>query len=728
MAGNDFEDVIEDEGAPVPSLGRVRMSPGAAKLRERLTGSDIEKVRKAQSLDPEKALERLTKRDEKGRLRVAAPGDAQIVLLFAQLNAAGASEREKGMVQKVIKENWPDYKSNFLDAARSLAECELAATQRSKRMKNEDRNVIDVNGFAELCDYGRGGLEKGNRGSRPGLFLHGSELVRVPETLTGETRIEILTQKTFNHALNTQAPYRKTRGDSDYISAAAPRDVAEYLFADPALPLPELDKIVTVPTFTKDGELIQTPGYHKASGLLYLPDPGLSVSVGKVDDAAAKDAAAFLVDLFADFPFDGCTRAENLANPGPSLTNFIGLLLTPFVAPIIDDVVPAHLLTKPAPGTGASLLAEACQLVIDGKTDLRPPMSRNEDERRKALFTALQTQKNFLVYDNVAGEMDSATIASFLTSREWTDRILGRTGERTVRNSSATVWTGINPGFSPELQRRISLIKLDAKMANPGERDLSAFKVQGDFKTYIRQHRGEIVAACLTLVKHWIQSGKKNATGRPLASFERWHWTIGGILEAAGLDKFQGNREELAIVTGGEGNPMQEFVQAWYNAANDRLTPVSMEAKASGEDGLLALVADQEIALPLKLKRDALTDYDYSPKSFGNYLAQAKDSTFNVERNGRETAVSLIYGARGSGGVNWRLVERPKSETSARRQSGAEEPKPQPIAGNVEARISRALYRYMTPDERAALPDLSRDQRVQLKQSLNERRLERLAA
>lgn len=706
---SDFEDVIEDDGAPLPSLGRVRMSPGAAKLRECLTGSDIEKVRKAKALDPEVALDRLTKRDEKGRLRVAARSDAQIVLLFAQLHAAGASEREKGMVQKVIKENWPEYDSNFLKSARGLAECELAAAKRNKRMKDEAANVVDVSGFEELCEYGRGGLEKGNRGKHPALYRHGSELVRVPETPTGESRIEILTQKTFNHALNTQAPFRKTRGDGgDYISAAAPRDVAEHLFADPALPLPTLEKIVTVPTFTAEGELIQTPGYHKGSGLLYLPDPGLAVSVGEVDETAAKDAAAFLVDLFADFPFDGCTRAENLDNPGASLTNFIGLLLTPFVAPIIDDVVPAHLLTKPAPGTGASLLAEACQLVIDGKTDLRPPLSRNEDERRKALFTAVQMQKNFLVYDNVAGEMDSATIASFLTSREWTDRILGRTGERTVRNSSATVWTGINPGFSPELQRRISLIKLDTKMANPETRDPSTFKVKGDFKTYIRQHRGDIIAACLTLVQFWMQSGRKNATGRPLASFERWHWTIGGILESAGLTQFQANREELAIVTGGEGNPLQNLVQAWYNAARDRLSPVNMEATASGEDGLLALVADQEIALPLKLKREAISDYDYSPKSFGTYLAQAKDSTFNVEHNGCETAVSLTYGGRGSGGVIWRLVERPVAKKTAE-------------ASTVH-RIGRPRgWRNMTDAERDAWASMDETERQALLSEVRER-------
>lgn len=706
---SDFEDVLEDDGTALPSLGKVRMSPGAAKLREKLTGSDIEKVRKAAAMEAEEALERLTKRDAKGRLKLRALADNQLVMLFAQLDAAGASSVEKGRVKRILKENWPDYTSNFLDAARNLAECERAAARRSKSMKNEAANIIDVNGFAELCDYGRGGLEKGNRGNRPALFIHGTEVVRIPESPTGESRIEILTQKTFNHALNIQAPYRKTRGDSDYISAAAPKDVAEHLFADPALPLPPLEKIVTVPAVTQDSKIIQTPGYDKASGLLYRPDPNLTVpSVDKVDGKAAKASAAYLVDLFADFPFDGCSRAENVANPGASLTNFIGLLLTPFVSPIIDDVVPAHLLTKPAPGTGASLLAEACQLVIDGKTDLRPPLSRNEDERRKALFTALQTQKNFLVYDNVAGEMDSATIASFLTSREWTDRILGRTGERTVRNASATIWTGINPGFSPELQRRISLIKLDAKMANPGERDPSTFKVQGDFKTYIRQHRGEIIAACLTLVKHWIQSGKKNASGRPLASFERWHWTIGGILEAAGLTHFQGNRDELAIVTGGDGNPMQKLVQAWYSAASDRLTPVDMEATASGDNGLLALAQDREIALPLRLKRDAISDYDYSTRSFGTYLAQAKDSTFNVEHNGKEIAVSLTFVKRTGGGALWRLVERPTKEAPV-------------AASNVRTIGHPRGWRSMTDDEREAWATMNETERNALLKKVRER-------
>jgi hypothetical protein len=714
MTDKNFDDdVIEDENVPLPSMGKVKLSVGAAALRQRLAGVDISRIRTAKPVEAEETVERLSKRDDKGRLRTAAPKDNQLVLIFAQLHAAGASQIDIARVKKVLKTNWPEFTSNTLTAADKLAECELAAERRSRQMNNEDQNIIDVHGFVELCNYGYKKLEQANRGTNPTIFMHGTELVRIPSAPSGEARIEILQQKSFNHALNTHAPFRKTRGDSDYVSAAAPREVTEHLYADPALPVPTLEKIVTVPTFTKDGALIETPGYHKNSGLLYSPDPGLvipSIPTGDLTQAA-KEAAAYLIDIFGDMPFDGCTRHENVASPGASLTNFLGLMLTPFVAPIIDDVVPAHLLTKPAPGTGASLLAEACQIVVDGKTDLRPPLSKNEEERRKALFTALQTQKNYTVYDNVAGEMDSATMASFLTSREWTDRVLGRTGERTVKNATATVWTGINPGFSPELQRRISLIKLDAKVAKPGDRDPAAFKVKGSFKDFMYSNRGKIIAACLTLIRHWIQIGKPKARGRPLASFEKWHWTIGGILEAAGLDKFQTNRDELEIVTGGEGNPMQALVQEWHNAALDRLASMSMEAKASGDDGLLSLVERCEISLPLRLKRDALSDFDYSPKSFGTYLSTHRDSTFKIDSNGVEVEVSLTQGGRSSSGTVWRLVER-KAVLAP----------PKPAVGKPDniARFAKGCRRRLSREDREWLRALSPAEEEDLLQQIAE--------
>lgn len=655
----DFESPSVDDGTPLPSLGKVRMSPGADKFRKRLSGLDAMRIRKAKEIDAETMLDRLSRQDEKGRLRYAAPSDPGLVMIFAHLHVAGASAGERGRVAAVIRKNWPQLSANDIKAAQNLAECEVDAARRSAGRKNEEPNVTDLNGFDELCAYGLKGLAQSNTklGQSPVIFHHGTEIVRVPVTPNGESRIDILTQKTFNHVLNTQAPFRKTMGDDGYISVSAPHDVAEHLFAAPTLPVPVLKKIVTVPTFTKDGKLIQFAGYNKDSGLLYLPAPGLEIPIPPRGDltAAAKASAAYLVDLFADFPFDGNRRAANLAAPAKSMVNYMGLLITPIVAPIFDDVIPAHLLTKPAPGTGATLLAEACQIVTDGRSELRPPLSKNEDERRKALFTMLQSPRNFSIFDNIAGGIDSNTFASFLTSKDWTDRVLGRTGERTVRNSTAVILTGNNPGFSSELIRRLSLIKLDAKEADPALR--SDFKTT-DFKGHLHKHRGEIIGHILVLVQHWVNKGMPQATGKALESFKPWFWTVGGVLEAAGFTGFQANRDELDLVTSETDNPMQALVAAWYAAAQVKGGEFSMSATTGGDAGLIKLAQENEIALPIRLKRHAEDDFDFSPEHFGRYLGTAKDTTFEIEHNGAKVAVSLVHDGRRNGSTWWKLEDR----------------------------------------------------------------------
>ena len=334
----DFESPSVDDGTPLPSLGKVKMSPGAAKFRKRLSGLDVERIRKAKEIDAETMDSRLSRRDEKGRLRHVAPSDWGLVMIFAHLHVAGASTVERGRIAALIRENWPQLSANDIKAAQNLAECEIDAARRAAGRKNEETNVTDMNGFDELCAYGLNGLAKSNTklGQSPVIFHHSTEIVRVPVAPNGESRIEILTQKTFNHVLNTQAPFRESRGDDGYISVSAPRDVAEHLFSAPTLPVPVLEKIVTVPTFTKDGKLIQTAGYNKDSGLLYLPAPGLEIPNPPCGDLteAAKASAAYLVDLFADFPFDGNRRAANMSAPPKSMVNFLALLITPFVAPI----------------------------------------------------------------------------------------------------------------------------------------------------------------------------------------------------------------------------------------------------------------------------------------------------------------------------------------------------------------------------------------------------------
>ncbi|WP_395541545.1 hypothetical protein [Neotabrizicola sp. sgz301269] len=149
----DIETPSIDDGTPLPSLGKVRMGNGAATLRKRLSGRDIENIRKAKGLDAEAISTQLNKRDVDGRLRVVAPTDRGLVMIFAHLHVAGASTIERARVSEVIRKNWPQFNSNDLKAAQNLAECEIDAARRSAARKDTETNVIDLNGFDELCAY-----------------------------------------------------------------------------------------------------------------------------------------------------------------------------------------------------------------------------------------------------------------------------------------------------------------------------------------------------------------------------------------------------------------------------------------------------------------------------------------------------------------------------------------------------------------------------------------------
>jgi hypothetical protein len=105
-----------------------------------------------------------------------------------------------------------------------------------------------------------------------------------------------------------------------------------------------------------DGTLITEPGYHPATRLLYEPTQNFTLPPVAERPSPRQIAAArtlLLDDLLGDFPFVGeAERAHALA-----------LLLLPFVRPMIPGPTPLHMVEKPAPGTGATLMVDAISIV-----------------------------------------------------------------------------------------------------------------------------------------------------------------------------------------------------------------------------------------------------------------------------------------------------------------------------------------------------------------------------
>ncbi len=79
---------------------------------------------------------------------------------------------------------------------------------------------------------------------------------------------------------------------------------------------------------------------------------------------------------------------------------------------------------------------------------------------------------------------------------------------------------------------------MDARTSKPFMR--TGFKIE-DLKKWATIHRGELLAALLTLARAWYLIGRRKPKLTPLGSYEVWSTTVGGILEYAGVEGFLAN-------------------------------------------------------------------------------------------------------------------------------------------------------------------------------------------
>ena len=311
-----------------------------------------------------------------------------------------------------------------------------------------------------------------------------------------------------------------------------PKDlVDDIITGGPDERFPELVEVVSVPVLAPDGFIILDPGYHVPSGIYYHDTgvgtlPPIPASPSGTTVVAAIDS---LTEPLRSFPFlDDSSKSHAIA-----------LMLQPFVRQMIDGSTPIFAIDAPAPGTGKTLLAKVLADPFLGRdVDIHPPCG-TEEEWRKRILSALLTQPSHVTFDNIQNLLESQSLASVVTNPKYSDRLLGSPKTITVDVNCSWIITGNNLHFSRELDRRAVWIKLDAG-PNPGCR--------GGFKhpllmSWVRDHRGELVHAALTLIQAWIDAGKPRWTDRepdakPLGSFEAWSEVMGGILSVADVPGF----------------------------------------------------------------------------------------------------------------------------------------------------------------------------------------------
>ena len=309
--------------------------------------------------------------------------------------------------------------------------------------------------------------------------------------------------------------------------------VKDVLALDPAdWNFPVLESVTESPILRPDGTVLSIPGYDAQCRTIYAPSPDLQVAPIPADPITDEvtEAVALIDEAIGDFPFaDASSRA-----------NAFAMLLTSIIRRSIDGNAPIALVDAPQAGTGKSLLAEVVSLIHTGSdAAMQPAPARgDETEWRKLLGAVLFNGSSLIVIDNVDHKLQSASLALAVTASTWTDRILGQSKTITLPQKATWIITGNNLQLGGDLPRRCYWIRLDAASSQPWQR--TGFR-HPDLKKWIRQRRGDLVSALLTLARAWFAVGRPDGNAPTLGSFESWCQTVGGILHYAGVDGFLGN-------------------------------------------------------------------------------------------------------------------------------------------------------------------------------------------
>jgi hypothetical protein len=435
----------------------------------------------------------------------------------------------------------------------------------------------------------------------PQIFEQGGRLARLQrsETVSGERiTIEPIGRDSMMERLSRVANF-VSLSETGERSVSPTDNAVRTLLALPEYPyMPHLDGIVSSPVFATDGTLCDEPGYSPDSRLYYHEREPLRLPDTTPTRKNIRGAVRLIFEeLLADFPFaDDASRAHTLA-----------MFLLAFMRSMVDGPTPLHLIDAPRPGTGKSLLAMTVSLVFEPSGVPARSTPNDEAEWKKQMMTWLRQGSSHLLLDNVRS-LRTATLESVLTSREWSDRLLGVNQDGRYPNRCVWMATSNNMVSSREQLRRCVWIRLDARTERPDER--SGFK-HPDLHQWVMQHRAELVGAAVTLVRAWIVAGQPAFSGvAVLGSFEAWTRVMGGLLDVVGVKGFLANQRQLIEEADDEGGQFAVFVARWWGQFRSK--PVSATS--------LLPLASQHLGLELS---------DRSPqRSLGRILMKHRDNMF----------------------------------------------------------------------------------------------------
>ncbi len=388
-----------------------------------------------------------------------------------------------------------------------------AAGDGGQTAEPDDRpQILITTREGEVADQALAALAR----REPNLYQRGGVLVhvlgpRMPGAATPGATIRTLQQAALRELLARHCTFVRFAGRGRELRPAhPPRWAVGALLGRGAWPgLPALEGVVEAPVLRADGSVLQQPGHDPATGLLYLPPLAFDPVPAHPGDAEVAAALRRLKEVVSDFPFRCDTdRAAWLA-----------ALLTPFARPAFTGPAPLILIDANRPGTGKSLLADVCSVILTGRPAARMSYSTDEEELRKQITSVALEAAQLVLIDNVAGAFGTPTLDRALTAERWRDRLLGSNHQVSLPLKATWFATGNDVQLRGDTPRRCLRLRLESRRERPEERT--------DFRhprllSWLARERRRLVPAALTLLRAHAAAGCPGPELPGWGSYEGW--------------------------------------------------------------------------------------------------------------------------------------------------------------------------------------------------------------
>jgi hypothetical protein len=308
------------------------------------------------------------------------------------------------------------------------------------------------------------------------------------------------------------------------------RDLFKRALRDRA---PEITGVVTAPVMPnlpvstlkedllRDGadHIITKPGYDAASGLYFAPI-GTPVAVpSSPTPEHVREAAEFLKFPLLDFPF--ASPGENLAAGVSRSVAVYGTLVA--ANRRVLPLAPAFGISSHGEGmsNGKTLLAMLLTTVATGRLAIPMDFSTDFTEQGKQIVAYLLEGDGSLFLDDIVTgvRFDSKALAKVLTGELFQGRLLGVSKPVKVSTRVLVTITGCSLNPADAMASRMLLSYLDTGLERAQDRSNSNFRIP-NLPAWSVEHRQEIAAAVLTLVRAYLQECKR-CGGTPADVVER---------------------------------------------------------------------------------------------------------------------------------------------------------------------------------------------------------------